>query len=702
MMRQNKEETSMRNPVDGQFGIDGFFDLPSVTTEYPSCDTYEEFCHKYKISLNNQQAEAVQAVVGPNLLLAVPGSGKTTVLIARLGYMIICKGISPKNILAMTYTKAATQDMNKRFAKVFGKKLGEEMEFRTINGISDIIVKRYGRKAGLAPRELVADENKSNAIIRQILIKYLDSYPTDGDIKEAALMISYAKNMVMSITDIRNEKFSLKKAAEIYNDYCIYMDDHGLMDYDDQIIYALDILRNNPDILQQLRDEYQYICVDEAQDTSKIQHQLIYVLAGPRANLFMVGDEDQSIYGFRAAFPQALLDFRENYPGGRVLLMERNYRSTATIVGKAGTFIEKNSDRYDKKIIPNRSGGEDVVSIEVATRNEQYEYLLDVIRRKPEDTAIIYRENDSMIPLANLCLKHGLPFKAKGLNLHFFTNKVVQDIANFMRLGKSPIDEVAFMRTYYKSYYKFRKDVAEAAVKVAKADGVTILDALYSLPNLSPAQQSNAKQYSYAITRLSKINDPTAAIDYVLEDLGYQDYIETNELGEAKIGIMRVLAGQEKTIEDFLNRLAFLEMELEKSHTKADAVTFTTVHSSKGLEYDTVYLLDAFDGLFPCNNKSTGNMTRKEYKEYMEERRLFYVAITRAKNKLVVFDIQSLPSKFINEISPSKPKMDFNGGSVRGVLPDVAKITTTAPRNDAKERQRRIAERLKAFGNSAV
>lgn len=689
----------MRNPVDGQVGMEYFFDAPATPPEYPSCDTYAEFCHKYGITLNNQQAEAVQAVAGPNLLLAVPGSGKTTVLIARLGYMIICKGISPKNILAMTYTKAATQDMSKRFTKKFGKRLGEEMEFRTINGISDIIIKRYGRRAGLIPRELVADEGKGNAIIRQILIKYLDAYPTDSDIKEAALMISYAKNMMMSLDDIRNEKFKIKKAAEIFSDYCAYMDKNLLMDYDDQIIYALDILTNNFDILQQLRDEYRYICVDEAQDTSKIQHQLIYVLAGPRANLFMVGDEDQSIYGFRAAFPQALLNFREDYPGGKVLLMERNYRSTAAIVDKAGIFIEKNTDRYDKKIIPNRERGEEVVSIDIPNRAAQYDYLLNVVKRAPEDTAIIYRENDSIIPLANLCLKNGLPFKAKGVNLHFFTNKVVLDIIYFIKLAHNPNDEIAFMRTYYKSCYKFRKNIAETAVKHARAFGCSCVTALSDLSGLPEAQRTNARQYANKLSALSRITDAKKAIDYVLEDLCYQDYIDANELGDAKLGIMRVLAEQEKDVQAFLDRLAFLELELEKSHSKSGAVTFTTVHSSKGLEYDTVYLLDTFDGMFPSINKSMGAMSKKEMKDYMEERRLFYVAITRAKNHLFLFEIKALPSKFIKEISPSRPKLDPTGGSVRGVLSDVACVST-ANRDDAKERQRRIAERLKAFGNN--
>ena len=691
----------MKNPVEGQVGMESFFDMPAIEAGYPSCETYDEFCHKYGITLNKQQAEAVQAVSGPNLLLAVPGSGKTTVLIARLGYMIICRGISPRNILAMTYTKAATQDMNKRFAKVFGKKLGEEMEFRTINGVSDIIVKRFGRKAGLEPRELVADESKSNAILRQILIKYLDAYPTDSDIKEAALMISYAKNMMMTAADIRNEKFSLKRAAEIYSEYCAYMDKHKLMDYDDQIIYALEILKNNYDILQQLREEYQYICVDEAQDTSKIQHQLIYVLAGPRANLFMVGDEDQSIYGFRAAFPQALLNFRDDYPGGNILLMERNYRSTAAIVSKAGAFIEKNADRYDKKIVPNRDRGEDVMCIEVPNRGAQYDYLLDVIRKAPADTAIIYRENDSIIPLANLCLKSGVPFKAKGVNLHFFTNKVVLDIVYFIKLARNPNDEVAFMRTYYKSLYKFRKAAAEHAVKYAKKNGVSFTEALCSDPALSPDQRTNARRFEYALGRLAKINKSVDAIDYVLEDLGYQDYIESNELGDSKLGILKVLANQESNIESFLDRLAYMEVELDKGHSKAGAVTFTTVHSSKGLEYDTVYLLDTFDGLFPVNNKSLGSMSKKEQKDYWEERRLFYVAITRAKNKLIMFEIKNLPSKFIREISPAKPHVDPNGGSVRGVLSDVA-YTYSGDKNDAKERPRRIAERLKAFGNSSI
>ena len=276
--------------------------------------------------LNAQQSEAVKTVEGPVLLLAVPGSGKTTVLVLRLGYMILNCGIAPENILTVTYTVAATQDMAKRFAGYFGGELAARLEFRTINGICAKIIAYYSRAIGKKPFELVT------GILTQIYQQVEQNWPTEADLRNVRTLITYIKNQMLTEKEIKalsKQKGSPLRAADcdiniaaIYERYNRWLREQHLMDYDDQMVYALTILRKVPQVLEHFQEQYRYICVDEAQDTSRIQHTIIALLASKFDNLFMVGDEDQSIYGFRAACPEALINFEKEHSGAKVLLME--------------------------------------------------------------------------------------------------------------------------------------------------------------------------------------------------------------------------------------------------------------------------------------------------------------------------------------------------------------------------------------------
>ena len=296
-----------------------------------------------RIVLNPQQSEAVKTVNGPVLLLAVPGSGKTTVLVLRLGYMITNCGIDPENILTVTYTVAATRDMARRFAGFFGEELASRLEFRTINGICAKIIGYYSRVLGKKAFELVTDEKKTAGILTQIYQQVEQTWPTEADLRNVRTLITYIKNQMLTEKEIRElgsgKGSPLRDAdcqiniGQIYERYNRWLREQHLMDYDDQMVYALTILRKVPQVLAHFQDLYRYICVDEAQDTSKIQHAIIALLASRYDNLFMVGDEDQSIYGFRAAYPEALLNFEKEHRGAKILLMEQNYRSGSGIVG---------------------------------------------------------------------------------------------------------------------------------------------------------------------------------------------------------------------------------------------------------------------------------------------------------------------------------------------------------------------------------
>ena len=381
---------------------------------------WSEFYNQFSIQLNEQQQSAVQSVTGPVLLLAVPGSGKTTVLVARLGYMIFCRGIAPEKILTVTYTVAATKDMSERFASWFGQDLADRLEFRTINGICARVIQYYGRKTARTAFSLLTDEKRISTILSAIHQKTEQVYPTEGDLKNVRALITYIKNRVLNEKEIEalDETAEIRISA-IYKEYCKHLRENQLMDYDDQMVYAYNMLRKIPWLLEYFQDQYPYICVDEAQDTSKIQHAIIALLASRTENLFMVGDEDQSIYGFRAAYPEALLEFEQHHPGANVLLMEENFRSDAKIVQAADSFIQKNTLRHEKHMRPSRPKQRELREISVANRKAQYSYLLKVAAGCINQTAVLYRDHECALPLIDLLERNGIPYRMRNVDITF-------------------------------------------------------------------------------------------------------------------------------------------------------------------------------------------------------------------------------------------------------------------------------------------
>ena len=601
---------------------------------------FRKFKEKFNIVLNSQQDSAVQATDGANLLLAVPGSGKTTVLVARLGYMILCKNIAPQNILALTYTKAATEDMRARFRSFFGENLANRIEFRTINSIADKIIKKYTDR----PFEIIDDTKE---IVKKILQRTQTSFPTENEINEAITKIAYYKNMM-----IRPEKIEDEDDAEIFGIYNEFLKQSSLMDYDDQLVYAHTILRKYPRILEYFQDRYQYICVDEAQDTSKLQHEIIRLFAMKYNNIFMVGDEDQSIYGFRAAYPRALTEFRSNYPNASVYYMETNYRSTKEIVKTSADFIEKNIDRYSKKIVSSRGYGAPVLRIPVKNREDQYKFLLELSKKSGKNTAILYRDNDSAIPLIDLMIRNNIPFNVNKLKGLFFTNRLVSDIKNFMQLAVDQYDTESYMQIYYKCNFGFNKKMAELVCSKAMGRKMTVADALIRQNFQQPHMQKNAKEFGKFLSDIAS-NNPLNALNIIYDR--YESFMTRQNMDYDKFELLQVLASAEKTVGSFLERLYELQLICsDEKPERNNGITLSTVHSAKGLEFDSVYITDVFDGTFPSVTLSAAQKDKDEMDCYMEERRLFYVAMTRAKNELAVISISDRKSSFIDEIISSK------------------------------------------------
>ena len=658
--------------------------------------TWAEFTSRFPIQLNQQQESAVQSVEGPVLLLAVPGSGKTTVLVTRLGYMIFCKGIAPERILTVTYTVAATKDMAERFACRFGAEMAGRLEFRTINGICARVIQYCSWKSGRTAFSLLTDEKRIAAMLSGIYQRIEHSYPTESDLQNVRTLITFIKNRMLGEEEIR----ALEKDAEIqllriYKAYNAELREHQLMDYDDQMVYAYTMLQRFPWLREHFQQQYPYICVDEAQDTSKIQHAIIALLASRTENLFMVGDEDQSIYGFRAAYPDALLEFEQHHPGARVLLMEENFRSDASIVRAADRFIQKNTLRHEKHMQPARPKQREIREIPLANRKAQYSYLLKVAegctaayvadqeqravaadevkeradggpatdalhadrRRSSSPIAVLYRDHECALPLIDLLERNGVPYKMRNADIGFFTNRVVLDICNIIRLAENPLNTELFMQLYYKLGTYLRKQDAQSIADISQLEGLSVWDVALKHGGLNAYTKGKVRAIQTHMRNLRK-ESAGRAVYRIVEYMGYREYMERSEIKDTKLDILRILADQEDSPRHLVDRLEKLRQVLKEKPQERDCpFILSTIHASKGLEYDSVYLLDVIDGVLPAQiPKDLKKAEKTELEAYEEERRLFYVGITRAKDQLYVFTMKTQHSAFCDELFQRTPK----------------------------------------------
>lgn len=632
---------------------------------------WKEFETTFSVKLNQQQKEAVQSTKGPVLLLAVPGSGKTTVLVTRLGYMIYCRNIPPESILTVTYTVAATKDMSERFAVRFGEDMAKRLEFRTINGICAMIIQYYGRRIGKTPFELVKDEKATTGMLIKICQDHGMGYPTESDLKNVRTLITYIKNMMLNEEELQKlEEESDIRIAGIYREYCRQMREQKLMDYDDQMLYAYNMLRKDPGVLAYFQNRYPYICVDEAQDTSKIQHAIIALLAAGTGNLFMVGDEDQSIYGFRAAYPEALLSFEKKHSGAKVLLMEENFRSNAKIVEAADKFIQKNTLRHEKHMRAAREAGADIREISLKSRKAQYVYLMKAAQEcttgmagmsgseehrgradaSVTETAVLYRDNECAIPLIDLLERKNIPYRMRNADLSFFTHRTVLDVQNIIRFAMDPKDTELFMQIYYRLKLFFNKKDALRYAQISQEKDMEVLDAALKYGNLEKYQEDNIRNLKRQMVRI--LNMPgDEAVNQILTYMGYQDYLKKMGMNANKLETVKLIGSRVESPEKLLERLEELRTIIQEKVSDKDCpFILSTMHASKGLEYDTVYLLDVMDGILPEKVLANPRTASKEELEtYEEERRLFYVGVTRAKNQLNVFTTNK-PSKFCSEL----------------------------------------------------
>ena len=651
---------------------------------------YEAWKATWKAPLNPQQEAAVQAAQGPVLLLAVPGSGKTTVLIHRLGYLIFCLGVAPEQILTVTYTVAATRDMAARFARTFGETWANRLEFRTINGLSARIIQHYERVKGRQAFTLVTEEGRLAALVGELYRKATGEFATESTVRSLRTAITYCKNRQMTQEEIEAYQVEDIPFAKLYRQYHAELRRRRWMDYDDQMVYAAQILRQHGDILAYFQDKYRYLCVDEAQDTSRIQHTILKLLAGRRRNLFLVGDEDQSIYGFRAADPGALLRFEEEYPGGRVLFLEKNYRSTATIVAAADRFIRQNQHRRDKHMVAARGPGPAIQPIWVADRVQQYAQLAQWAQDCDRETAVLYRNNDSALPLLDLLDRQGTGCRCRQMEGTFFTHRVVRDVTDFIAFAAHPADGERFFRLYYKMGVGIPKAAAQWAVLQSRGEG-NLMAILSRCPQLTQRSQVLCQALAEQFAQL--LDDRgDEAIHRLRHHMGYGDFLSTRGSDPGKLAILEALGRYTPNPSALVTRLGELRERIRQGNSDPNSpFLLSTIHGSKGLEYQRVILMDVADGVLPLADPPLGDHPDPAAVEaYEEERRLFYVAMTRAKEELFLFRFRrsDLGSTFARDLFPDKtrrlrqavtPRPKGGGKPAPPPLPDLALFDAGAP-----------------------
>lgn len=613
---------------------------------------YHTFCQKFNIcGLNEQQEAAVRRVNGATLLLAVPGSGKTTVIVARTGYLMYVAGVKPENILTITYTRAAAKEMKERFIKKFAPE--RIPAFSTINSFCLSVINTCAKEKYIHVPKLVPN---NESIVRAIAAKMLPEYPSDSQVRSLAQKVCKVKNKLMTFQEIEAIEENSLDFSAFYQAYKLYMSEHDLMDFDDQLLMANDLLNEYPDILQRAHEKFRYVSVDEAQDTSYVQHLIVQKLVGRNGNIFMVGDEDQSIYGFRGAYPAALLDFQSNYNEPCILRMETNYRSDRNIVSAANQFIKLNTRRLDKNMRAQSQKDGAIVVTCIDHMEQQAELLLERIRnQKPDESlAILYRNNDSAIPLINLLQMNGIQVQTRDATGTFMTNYVIRDLLDFMLLALNPADTTAFGHLYYKMGLYMKGVTAKRIIEaVEEGECRNVFSAAMKF--------AGGKGYAWKIECLPRdFSDlakkkPVEAIDYILFMLDYWSNWLTKKIDAGaseqfirlRISILKMVAEKYSTIPDFL---AALKNITEYKGCEDSNVTVTTIHSSKGLEFDKVILIDMVSGIIP------GDSDDRDAEDDEEDARAFYVGATRARHELEIITCRKMYEEKL-EVSEFVPRL---------------------------------------------
>ncbi|WP_062552046.1 ATP-dependent helicase [Peptoniphilus phoceensis] len=585
------------------------------------------------MNLTASQLKAVDHFEGPALVLAVPGAGKTTMILHRTKKLIE-KGVDPKSILTITFSKAQAVDIKMRFIEMDGDKF---VHFSTIHAFCYSIVRDYAKKYGKSLSLIDSNLKKKYEILRDIYKSVNNTYPTEERVETAISEVGYCKNMMLSPKSFaKSKRCETDNFVKFFETYEKFKKDKGLIDFDDMINLSYEVLKNDSAILKKYRDRFKFIQLDEGQDTSRSQFQVLKLLAKPNNNLFVVADDDQSIYAFRGANTEELFKLQKEYDDIATFYMEENFRSTKNIVNIANIFISQNEKRFEKTVITNNPFDKPVNIIKLKEPKDQYGFIEKELEKDKGDIAVLYRNNLSSIGLVEYFERKNYSFNIKDKKTKFFSHFITRDILDILNFSRDLSD----IDLYEKFYFKLKGYISKRHIEYLKRNrGKNVFNILKNYPDLPSYYHKNINGLLVGFKKIARV-DVYEAIDYIDKEMGYGDYLkenakrfmETESTLNEYLYYLKLIAKSTKSLDLFIGRLKELEYDLLKAKDAGAKLTFSTVHSAKGLEFSRVFVVDLYEGTLPST--SSIEDLREDPELYEEERRLFYVAMTRAKKEL--------------------------------------------------------------------
>ena len=617
-----------------------------------------------KDKLNENQKKAVEHVEGPCMVLAGPGSGKTRVITYRIANMIVNNNIPPARILAISFTKNSSIEMKNRALQICNDPRINKVTFGTFHAVFYKILRYFGSYN----MNSILDEKTKRITIKGILKNLkVENGEDDETVGQVINEISYVKNELMDKQDFESEILTKDEFINTYNMYEEYKEQVKKIDFDDMLLRTYYLLSENKRALEMVRQVYKYILVDEFQDINKVQFEVLKLMANPNNNIFVVGDEDQSIYGFRGARPDFLLQFEEYFKGTEKILLDINYRSKKEIIDVSNKLIEKNVSRYDKTIKCHQGQGATVNYIMPKDSEDEAiqigKEILEEIKKdyiEYSDFAVIYRTNIQSRALVDVFMDMRIPFVIRDAVVTIYDHWAAKDILSYLRLVLDPDSNQDWIRIINKPFRYISRDSINSV-----KDEKYFLNALITKCNLHQKQVKTLTDLEIDLSYLKSLA-PKNAISYIRSTLDYDKYI-LDYCMNRKIkpnGLIEILNEVESsssnfaTIGEYLSHIEKVKEELQENQKNKEVhgVIFTTMHSAKGLEFDNVYIIGVNDGTIPHEKSYDIEDEEKADEQIEEERRLMYVAITRAKDRLCISCPQNKygkkvsKSRFIDEI----------------------------------------------------
>jgi DNA helicase-2/ATP-dependent DNA helicase PcrA len=639
--------------------------------------------------LNPAQREAVEAISGPVLILAGPGSGKTRVITHRVAYLIKVCGVSPRHIMAVTFTNKAAREMEARLYHLVGSSI-KDLTLGTFHAICARILRRDGKAVGVSPRFVIYDDDDQLGLLKRALQEVgLD--PKQFAPRAIASAIGAAKSRTQSPADYiqHSRSYFEEVVGRVYERYEKLLRESNALDFDDLLMRTVQLFRSTPEVLSRYQRRYRHIQVDEFQDTNLVQYELIRQIGDKYRNICVVGDPDQSIYSWRFADLRNILSFEKDYPEAKVVLLEQNYRSTKNILEAASHLISANRERKAKGLWTENETGELAALVEAYTEQEEAQFVVSEIEKlvgegqvRLGDCAVMYRTNAQSRALEEAFIRFGTPYKLVA-GTRFYERREVKDIIAYLRLIQNPEDSVSLLRIISVPGRGIGKQTLAKLSSLAQSAGVSQYEALRRLGKLKDGDEPPFSPHitrallgfvdlMEELSRRSREVDVVSLLDLVVKRSGYQEYLLAQPDGEERwenILELRTVAQQYRELSPTAGLTAFLEgvtlvSDVDGLDETVDAATLITLHQAKGLEFPVVFIVGMEDGILP-HIKSFDDPGQME-----EERRLCYVGITRAKRRVyLVYAFRrsfrgssgvSQPSRFLSDI----PRHLVSGGSL--------------------------------------